>query len=758
MINSQWFSISATPLAILFGVALVLATAAVSWITLKRTGFKKSHIFLEALRMLMVGLVALAICQPEWLQQFVPTEQPVIAVVYDQSKSMTTQDVVDPIGDGVKTVSRGTAIEPLVAESKWDFLRAPDSSNTNAGNEPKPVSNALEAPTQWNVVIEPFSSKLSEPTAGSDLNGILATTIEKYPNLRAVVMVSDGSWNIGNSPTEAATQLLVKNVPVFTIGVGSETALPDIEVASLDAPTFGVVNKPTRIPFSINSTMASATPVTVTLTSSDGDTLTENFTIPANGSLQQAFVWSPKKIGEYSLTLDVPAAEGERITANNQMTAPISIRKESLKVLVVESYPRWEYRYLRNALARDPGVDVSCLLFHPDLKRVGGGKDYIEKFPATLDELSKFDVIFLGDVGVGEDQLTPQDCERIKGLVENQATGLILMPGLRGRQLTLAQTELSDLFPVLFDARQPRGWGSQVPGRFQLTEAGSQSLLTKLADSPEANAAVWRGLPGFQWYAPVLRAKVGSQVLAVHATQSNENNRIVLLATKTYGAGKILFMGTDGAWRWREGVEDKYHYRFWGQVARWMAYQRNMAGGESMRLFYSPDRPKTGETLSLNANVMSLGGEPLQNGTVTVQIVAPSGNTQTVQLSPQTEDGQWGLFSGYFVPEENGEHFATLSCKETGNSLETKISVQGLEREKIGRPANFDVLQEIATITRGKMVTAENAEELLTTLGELPEPDPQIRRIRLWAHPIWGGTMILLLGIFWVGRKLVGYI
>ena len=57
--------------------------------------------------------------------------------------------------------------------------------------------------------------------------------------------------------------------------------------------------------------------------------------------------------------------------------------------------------------------------------------------------------------------------------------------------------------------------------------------------------------------------------------------------TKTYGTGKVLFMGTDSAWRWREGVEDRYHYRFWGQVARWMAYQRTMAQGQSMRLFFT---------------------------------------------------------------------------------------------------------------------------------------------------------------------------
>ena len=55
-------------------------------------------------------------------------------------------------------------------------------------------------------------------------------------------------------------------------------------------------------------------------------------------------------------------------------------------MLVVESYPRWEYRYLRNALSRDPGVELSCLLFHPGLSKVGGGnKDYIKQFPDRLE-------------------------------------------------------------------------------------------------------------------------------------------------------------------------------------------------------------------------------------------------------------------------------------------------------------------------------------------------------------------------------------
>ena len=198
---------------------------------------------------------------------------------------------------------------------------------------------------------------------------------------------------------------------------------------------------------------------------------------------------------------------------------------------------------------------------------------------------------------------------------------------------SLLDTELADLVPVVMDPSQPGGWGSRTPGQFELSELGRRSLLTKLAETEDDNLEVWESLPGFQWYAPVLRAKAGSEVLCVHKEVSNEFGRLPLLATRTFGAGKVLYMATDGAWRWRKGVEDKDHYLFWGQVVRWMAYRRNMAKGETMRLYYSPDQPAVRQTIALSANVMEQSGEPLQKGDVSARIVAPSGKSETVRFT-----------------------------------------------------------------------------------------------------------------------------
>lgn len=722
-----------TPTMVVFGIAMLIATGGLGFMIWKRSGYSASTGWLEVLRLLIVASVALTLNQPEWRETFEPDRKPVIAVLRDDSGSMKTEDILAPGAVAPAPSSRESVATGLTAPEAWTSL--------GEGFE---------------VVIEPFSGGPQETSVGTDIEGALSGVLDRYPNLLGLVLVSDGDWNTGEPPARAATRFRMSNIPVFTVPVGSETRLPDLAVTAFDVPTFGIAGKPVRLPFTLTSALARDHGAVLEVKTSEGETLNSDITIPAMGRLQDTILWTPQAVGDFELTLTLPAADEETDPDNNTLSAPISIRKEELKVLLIESYPRWEYRYLRNALERDPGVKVRCLLFHPDVSALGGGSGYLEAFPEP-DLLSTFDVIVLGDVGVADGQLTIEQANALKHQVASQAAGLVLMPGFRGHQLSLLETELDDLFPVFLDTAQPRGWGSATPGQFELTELGARSLLTRLEDTENANANLWASLPGFQWYAGVTRAKAGSEVLATHSSETNRYGRIPLIVTKTYGTGKILFMGTDGAWRWRKGVEDKYHYRFWGQVARWMAYQRNMASDELMRLFFSPDRPRTGDTLTLNANAMSVGGEPLQSATVIVQIRTPSGRIETVRLQPGGDE-QWGLFTGSYVPSEPGEHQLTMTCAENGGTLETALTVQGTTLELVGQPARHDVMEEIARLTRGEMLTTPDLALIKERIAALPEPEPLERRLRLWAHPVWIGVIVLLLAVFWIGRKVAGVV
>jgi hypothetical protein len=734
-VRSLTFGLSAWSVA--FSVLAIVVTTGLSFVAWRRSGYRQSFGLLELLRISIVCFVAVLFNQPEWVEEYRPDEKPSIAVLLDHSASMDTRDVTNSESPSKTVTTRREAIERLGESDFWHSLQ-----------------------DKFTVTIQAFgtadSSTSGTVTQGTNLHDPLMQAPQRFKNLRAVVLASDGDWNEGDPPVQSASSLRLKGIPVFAVPVGSSSRLPDVELLSLDSPTFGVAGKAVRIPFTIESTLPREYLTTVTLKTSDGDDVTKEIRIAPMGRTSEWLVWKPKTTGDYTLTLEIPKQTDELIPDNNKLSAPIAIREEKLHVLLVESVPRWEYRYLRNALSRDPGVEVACLLFNPGLTKAGGGsKDYIKQFPKGLEELSKYDVVFLGDVGLEDGQLTAEDCRLLKGLVEHQASGLVFMPGWQGRQMTLIETELNDLCPVIFDETQPGGWGSRVASHFELTELGRRSLLTKLADTQDDNMEVWEGLPGFQWYAPAKRAKAGSEVLAVHKDVSNEFGRLPL-ATRTYGAGKVLFMGTDGAWRWRKGVEDKYHYRFWGQVVRWMAYQRNMAKGETMRMYYSPEQPQVRQTIALSANVMEKSGEPLPKGDVVARVVAPSGKAETVRFTSSGDE--WGAFTARFSPEEPGKHDVTLSCKQTGATLDASFYVQGAAIERIGRAARPEVLEEIARVSKGQIISADRLEQVLQSLAALPEPPASIHRLQLWCHPLVASILVLLLGIFWVGRKIVGLI
>lgn len=731
MMTTRHLSWVWTPWSLALSLLALAVTAALCYIAWRRSGYRRSIGILEAIRFLLVLGAVLLLNQPEWTELYRPSEKPTVLVLQDATRSMDTRDVLPSGSVSGQAITRREAVSRMSDPSTWDSLKG-----------------------RMQVITQSFGTERSQ---GTDLYVPLAEAPDRYRNLMAIVLISDGDWNEGLPPVQAATSLRLRNVPVLAVPMGSSSRLPDVELLSFDVPTFGIINKAVRIPITVESSLPREHQTTVVLKASNGDEVKHELRIAAMGRTTDAILWKPQSEGQFTLSLTIPSNAQEVILDNNQREAPITIRQEKLKVLVVESTPRWEYRYLRNALSRDPGVEVSCLLFHPGLSKTGGGnRDYIAQFPETLEALSQYDVVFIGDVGTDEQQLTPEQCRLLKGLVEHQASGLVFMPGAQGRQFSLVDTPLGDLMPVIFDDAQLNGWGSRTPNQFELTETGRRSLLTKLADTPDENLLVWENLPGFQWYAPVLRAKPGTEVLCVHQEATNQYGRLPLLATRTFGAGKVLFMGTDGAWRWRKGVEDLYHYRFWGQVVRWMAYQRHMAHGETMRMYYTPEQPQIGQTVSLSANVMEANGEPLETGQVSVRIVAPSGKAETLRFSAAGHE--WGAFTAQYVPAEPGPHSMTLFCKETGATLESTLFVQGALLERLGKPARPEVLEEIARVSRGEVIAADKLEQVVQTLSALPDPPPVIRRVQLWSHPFAAGLWLVLVTVFWVGRKVAGLI
>ena len=724
---SDWTLAAGLPV-ILIGLALWTVGLFLSLRHYRRRAGRRGIGWLESTRMLVITCLLLTWLRPERVTRLERVEKPAVVILADASRSMETTDLVR----SNQWQSRAARIGELRDSRFW-----------------RPLETG--ARVEWRDFAAPPTDDRIE---GTDLSAALEEILQQHDDLKGVILLGDGDWNLGISPIGAATRFRDRKVPVFPVVMGSETPLPDLAIDTADAPSYGLLGEQIAIPVRLRNDFDREVRTTLRLREGDRELESLEVTLPARSERNEAIVWEPGQSGERRLALLLDSQPGESLLDNNRREFRIRIRMEILQVLVVDSEPRWEYRYLRNALERDPGVRLHCILFHPGLPR-GSGRSYLSAFP-TRETIVDYDVVFLGDVGQAPDQLGEAELELIRGLVEKQAGGLVFMPGVRGRQRSLLEGPLSHLYPVVLDPRRRQGIALQNESRLVLSREGGRHWLTRFDADAERNSELWKQLPGFFWSAAVERSRPGSRVLAVHSSIRNSRGRIPLLVTRTSGNGKVLFMGTDSAWRWRRGVEDKYHYRFWSQVVRWMAHQRHLSHEDGIRLSWSPEMPQAGSTVYLQATVTDPSGYPAEQGTVRADIRSDSGEQE--RLAFAMEEGGWGVFTSTWQPRRTGNHHLELRSDANGRRLETTIPVIDPVLEQVGRPVNLRILREIASITGGVLARDADPRGVVDVLQSLPEPEPLELRFRLWANPWWGAFQLLLLAVYWAGRKLVGLI
>jgi len=213
-------------------------------------------------------------------------------------------------------------------------------------------------------------------------------------------------------------------------------------------------------------------------------------------------------------------------------------------------------------------------------------------------------------------------------------------------------------------------------------------------------------------------------------------------------------MGFDSAWRWRRGVEDLHHYRFWSQIFRWMAHQRHMARDEGIRFFYAPESPVRNDRLHVQATPLDALGFPLEHARVDAILSTPEGRSESFELLPVEKS--WGLFRGELPVRSSGAHTLTVRVRETGQSASVDMMIAEPDIEPVGRPARPDVMREIAAVTGGAAFDTGSLDALFDALLRWPERPPVETRFRLWNHPLWLSLMTLLFTLYWMGRKWVG--
>jgi len=372
--------------------------------------------------------------------------------------------------------------------------------------------------------------------------------------------------------------------------------------------------------------------------------------------------------GNHHAKVEVLPVKNESVETNNSRGFSYTVADSKLRVLLVDEEPRWEWRFIKDTVERDKErVALDFVLFKPGELAGGsqrdgsGGLRTYGKWPATQEELDKYDVILLGDLDpdgkffrsrsagkADPNYEVSEHVERIRRFVQQRGGTLIASPGRRyfaGRKhLKPEQREaFEQLLPLVFAppeeaamaAVSDENYVPKDPFKLEPTEAGKRHATMRLSGDGEDNEDVWRNFPPQYWRAPahdiapgaevLLRAKFSEKTeteppaktdeerLASEKARREEDRRSAVITHHRSGLGRVLAIGLTSTWRLRYKVGDKYHHRLWGQLVRWAAPGGWPVGNEFVSLRSEKPRSLSGEAVRVEARIVDKKYEPAKD-------------------------------------------------------------------------------------------------------------------------------------------------
>jgi hypothetical protein len=416
--------------------------------------------------------------------------------------------------------------------------------------------------------------------------------------------------------------------------------------------------------------------------------------------------------------------------------------------------------------------------------------------PQIHSEWQRFDVIILGDIP--PNALSARDLAAIEEAVTKRGALLVCVAGPRYMPHGHDSRVLQDLLPVAYTPGSATRYETPEPAyRIQLTAAGREHAVTSQSTSRALNEELWSTFPAMRWRYFGAKLKDTAEVLAYAqpvgsaptvagftpdgspgsveaaiqqlANQKNVEAENAVISTIRAGLGKVLMLHFDQTWRFRYGVGDTYHHRFWGQVTRWGAGPNLRSGNDFVRvgtdrLSYTPN-----DAIEVTAKVLDPERRPVTDAGVEVEVWKDGERLRTQRLGYRTDSS--GLYetslSGLdaegeyelkLVGDEVDEAIAAVPDGPKEISTELLVVTTRNPVELAELTADRDFLNRATSMTGGKLAELDDLADLVNSFGAPKEVLKERRNITLWDK--WP----LLLAFFglltteWVTRRRSGLV
>jgi len=743
-----WLTCLITLVAILFAAILYRY----------ETGKKSTpvRIALTSLRATLLGLT-LWMLAAYAIQPF-RSERPELVLVVDASQSLQT---VADSNSGGKTYSRFEQLkEELLKDNAATLSKLNEKYQLKlviAGQQAK--VNATDLPA-----ILKSLNEISPDQPNSRLGASLQQTLELQRGrpTSAILFISDGINTEGMNITEAATLYRVANVPVFAVGVGTDKAEPDIQLADVMADSIVFVGDTIQVPFTLRLQEISSQSIKVQVRNAENNAILNEQTVPIQVGqelVSGTLTFNAEQAGNLRMNIEALPVPGEKLTENNSLQRTIEVRDQAIQVLLVQQSPSYEFRFLKSLLerARQPGspdkptFNLTSVLLEGDPRYADQDKSAERLLPVSFDQIGKYDVIILGDIQATQIGLaTLQAMERA---INQQGSGLIVVASDPSSYMSIANSTLQKLLPVeppnTTEDRATSG-NLDTTFRWRMTPLGQTAPPLQLDTDSNRNSAIWQQLPPLHWFVDIGRPKPGSLLWAVHPNSLGDTTTPLLVA-QYFGKGRVIVQGTDETFQWTSHFgDDVYYQRYWNQVIRWLA-RGKLSGSTSAKLSFDRNEYRTGESVGLGVKFQ--GSVPLRDGESAEAILQlEGGQRQPITLQRQGNDG--GLYRANLSNLAVGNYRAVLTKPALQPPPAAEVVIAPPLSELSRTRVDWKAMRGLADTTQGKFLPITQWSQIIEWLpaGKTIRLQP-LPQVPLWNHWLVLTIFVLLISTEWLLRR-----
>ncbi len=722
---------------------------------------------LLTVRALAAACLLLILMEPVLTSTRTSEQRPTFVVLADRSQSMAIPDRRMPAelarrfesatGLDPRTASRSDQAAAVLGDARLGALRRLSERHDvrlYSFAEEASLADARAARADAAKALAPLSQGGDSTRIGTALRTVLDDNSGRP--VAGILLVSDGGSNDGDDPADWARRARSMGIPIIAVGIGDPTPTRDIEITETLADRVVRKGNETRVFVGIGHRGYAGSTVTVRLARNGSAIGTKSVRLTGAAAKQTvSFEYTPRQTGEFRYSATVERLSGETTAENNSRTFLQQVVDKKLKVLYVEGEPRWEYRYLRNAVLRDDQIGFACFRTEVGDAPDAEGNLPIASFPTDERRLFAYDIVILGDVPRSRLQTT--QLRAIRRFVEDRGGSLVVIAGERHMPHEYVGTHVEPVFPLIVRS-SPDHVVMDEPFRWVRTPQGAQDALLRMAADPVEDERIWREMPGMLWMAGSEGPKPGATVLAVNPDRSTAAGQRPVVALQPFGAGRCLMVMTDSTWRWRWRVGDRHFYRFWGQVLRTMTPNDNPGGNRFAQIAVDRIEYRPGDRVTVTARLLDEFYRPSRAPRLAGSLIGPGGNGSaqaTRRLTLMPVPGSPGLFTAEVVAGSAGEYRATLE-HGGGRAASARFIVRQVSLEAQQPEMHEAELRKLAAQSGGRFLRAEELAAWIASLKSKPLKHRTNIETPLWNAPIGLIAALGLLSIEWIARRRFG--